>query len=277
MAESERRSKMPRSDYEDVSELEREVELEMEDENEPLDEEELEEEFEDFDEEEPEEEEFEDIDEEEPEDEGEFEAELEGFADRFYELSTREFESEAEVDGELGRLFEDMEREFFFKRLRKAFKAGKRLAKRAVRKARRVARGLPAFQGLRAISQLARGNLKGLLGSLAKAGLASAIPGGAAILPALQALGFRETADPEENREAWESFVNVSQEAFENLAENLNERADDPLEASRLATNAFQSALRKTQIRVPSVRSRGFGRKRRIALRKGDVLVIAVK
>ena len=49
------------------------------------------------------------------------------------------------------------------------------------------------------------------------------------------------------NREAYDRFAAVAREAYETLAQNLNENADQPLEASRLATNAFQKALKKHQ------------------------------
>lgn len=164
------------------------------------------------------------------------------YAERFQELSDREFESEYELNTELDRLFEDMEREFFFGKLKKI---GKRFIKRAVR----MAKNLPAFRAVKAASQLARGNLRGMLGSLAKAALpmaASVIPGGAVALPVLKGMGF-EAEDPESTRIGWRNFVEVSQEAYDHLASNITEKAVNPVIASQQASNAFKYGLSKVQ------------------------------
>jgi hypothetical protein len=95
--------------------------------------------------------------------------------------------------------------------------------------------------------------LKGTLGTLAKAGLKEVRAGGA-VLPVLGALGFEAG---EQNREAWQNFTNVCKESFDYLARNLNEKADDPLEASRLASEAFSTALKK----VESERQRAYTQK----------------
>lgn len=201
----------------------------------------------------------------------------ETFAGRFYELSQGSYESEFELDEDVNRLVAEMEHEFFFKGLgRRLRRAGKGLLKKAVKAA---AGSIPAVKALQSVTQLARGNLRGMLGSLAKAGLASAIPGGAVALPALKALGF-EAEEPEANREAWRNYGEVSREAFQYLAENLHEHADAPAEASRLATAALQAGLRKGQTRP---RGRSFRRHagpsagtRVIRLRRGDRLIITV-
>jgi hypothetical protein len=170
------------------------------------------------------------------------------YAERFYELSQRGYESEYEMEGDVSQLVNEMEQEFFFgglaKRLRKA---GRGLLKKGLRYA---AGKIPALQALQGLTQLTRGNLKGMLGSLAKAGLASAIPGGAVALPALKALGFEASEDPEANREAWQNYAEVSREAFEQLSDTLHENADQPMEASRLASTAFQTALKNVQSRL---------------------------
>ncbi len=251
-----------------MSELEREFELELEEE---LEEKEFEEKLEG---EKELEEEFEELAEleEEPREELEREEEYGDYADRFYELSLREFEFESEVDDAVNELLAEMEQDFFFRRLARGIK---RRAKKLLRKGIKLAKGLPVFQAVKGITQLARGDLKGLLGSLAKAGLGaaiSAVPGGAAILPALRGLGFKETDIPEENREAWNNFVNLARDAFGHLVENLNENADDPVVASQLATGAFQAALKKSPIRTTAT-----GRRRRIIrAKKGDIIVVEV-
>ncbi|HLB69767.1 MAG TPA: hypothetical protein VJJ51_01855 [Candidatus Methanoperedens sp.] len=247
-------------DERDMSELEKEFELEMEEE--PVDEKELEKEFEDLTElEEEPEEEFEEVEEKFP-----------GYAERFFELSSREFESESEVDDAVNGLLNEMERDFFFKGLwKKVKKAGKKLIKKGLK----MAKGLPAFQAIKGITSLARGDLKGLLGSLAKAGLGAVVPGGGAILPALKALGFETSEDEDANRDAWRNYVEVSREAYEYLASNLEENADDPLIASRLANEAFQTALKGASAAAPSAASpkRPY---RVIHVRKGDRVLIKV-
>ncbi len=193
-----------------------------------------------------------------------------GFAERFYELGQGSYESESELDDGVNELVEDMEREFFFGSLKKRLKnAGRNLLKKGLKYA---AGAVPGGQVLKALTQLSRGNLKGLLASLAKSGLAAAIPGGALALPALQALGF-SADDPEGNREAWGNYTEMSREAFEYLADHLNEDADSPLEASRLATAAFQTALKRAGGRAgsPARTARGT---RVIHLRRGQRIVI---
>jgi hypothetical protein len=193
------------------------------------------------------------------------------YAERFYEMSLREFESESEVDDAIDGLLSEMERDYFLKGLwKKIKKGGKWLLKKGVK----LAKGLPVFQAVKGITQLARGNLKGLLGSLAKAGLGaavSAIPGGAAVLPALKAIGFESTDDPEANRPAWNNYVAVCREAYDYLARNLHERADDPVEASRLAASAFRSGLDRVQSRTSGASRRGY---RVIRVRAGEKILI---
>ena len=251
-----------------LSELEQEFELEMDD---------LE-----LDEERESDVEFEDSSDSEEEHEEDMPGELEAldgegadYAERFFELSQREYESEAEADEKINGLLGEIEQDHFsFKNL------GKRLLKKGVKFA---AGNIPALKALKGITQLARGDLKGMLASLAKAGLSSAIPGGAAVLPALSALGFEAAEDPEANREAWDNYVEVCKEAYEHLAQNLNERADDPLVASELAAKSFQTAIKRVHGGVRSgiaarsnaeVSSRSRSRKRVVYLEPGESVVV---
>ncbi|HEU5320738.1 MAG TPA: hypothetical protein VFX28_08040, partial [Methylomirabilota bacterium] len=192
----------------------------------------------------------------EPDEELELPEDAAGYAERFYELSQREFESESEVDEAVGRIVDEMEREYFFGALKKLARKGLSAGTRALmRRATQFAKGLPAVQALKGITQLSRGNLKGMLGSLAKAGLSTALrahPAGAAALSTLSALGFREAAAPAEDRRAWGNFVDVSREAFEYLAGNLDEKAANPVGATRLAGDALQSALQKARAHRPA-------------------------
>ncbi len=200
------------------------------------------------------------------------------YAERFYELSQREFESESELDEEVRNIVNEMERDFFWKNWKSRLKkVGGSLLKKGLG---HLASKTPVFKGLQAVTQLTRGNLKGALGSLAKAGLTTALgatPAGAVALPALKAIGFESSPYPERNREAWDNYVEVAREAFDNLGRNINEAAVDPVEASRLASNAFQTAVQKVQ---HAVRGTGEGRAARqrrtmtIRVKRGDRIVI---
>ena len=223
----------------DISDLEREFELEME--AEPGEEKEFEEgpeeEFESP------EEEFEEI-----------EGETTDYAERFYELSRREFESEAEIDDAINEPLRKMDQDFFLGGLKKRWKQlKKRGLGRLLQKGLKFAAGrIPALQALRSATSAARAALRGDLGGLVKAGLGAALkahPAGAALSPALSALGFEAG---EENREAWDNVVNVAREAYDHLAETLHENADDPLVASRLASEAFETALKTAQTKRPT-------------------------
>jgi hypothetical protein len=262
----------------DMSELEREFELEMEEDEELGDEGELEEQLEEELEAEPSDEELEDA-----------EVSESNYGERFYELSQRQFESESEVDEAVNKLLNEMEREYFFgigklaKKIKRGVAGGvRRLGRSKIfRSALGVANKLglnhPALQALKSITQLARGDFKGIAAALAKAGLGSAIPGGGVLLPtALQALGFKETEYPEENREAWNRFDRFLREAYDHLSENLTERIDEPLEVRRLTTNAIQAGLRRLpQPSAPRPYRQGPYRQTRvITLGRGERVVI---
>jgi hypothetical protein len=254
------------ADTSDMSELERELELEMEGDEEAGVEQELDEEWEA----EESDEEFEDI-------EGESESD---FAERFYELSQREFESETELDNSLNELFTEMERDLFWGKIKKGFnRLKKKGLGKLLQKGLKVAAGrFPQLKVLQGITDLAKGDLTGMLKSAAKVAL-SAHPAGAVALPALKALGFESAEDPERNREAWNNYVEVAREAYDNLAENFTENADNPLEASRLAGNAFQNAVKRVQSKISGVSrglsSMGAGTKKRIVhLAAGEILII---
>ena len=55
------------------------------------------------------------------------------------------------------------------------------------------------FPALKAITQLARGNLKGVLLPLAKTAFGTVVPGGPAALGVLQGLGFETAEDAGQN------------------------------------------------------------------------------
>lgn len=196
------------------------------------------------------------------------------YAERLYELSTRQYESESEAEAAVNDVLNEIEQDFFFNKIRKGWsKFKKGTLGKLVNKGLKFAAGqIPALQALKGITGLARGDLKGMLGGLVKAGITSAIPGGGVALNALNSLGFKETEVPEENREAWDNVVGVAREAYDHLVNNMTERADDPIEATRLATDAFRAGLRR---RGTSARGGGRPRaRRRIRIRRGEVIVI---
>ncbi|MCW4044290.1 MAG: hypothetical protein NWE94_02085 [Candidatus Bathyarchaeota archaeon] len=174
---------------------------------------------------------------------------LDPYAEKFLDLSTKKFKNDAELDNAVSKILNEIERDYFFKGLlQKTKKGGKLLLQRGVK----TFSGVPAFQAVSSITQLVRGNLKVTLGTFAKRVLkglrAETVP------PVLKTLGF--TADAEaadQNRDAWQNFANVCKESFDYLARNLNENADDPLEASKLSSEAFSAAVKKVEAERKSV------------------------
>jgi hypothetical protein len=198
------------------------------------------------------------------------------YADRLYELSQREFESEREVEGAVRDVLDDMEREYFFGRLvRAAKKAARGPIGRLVKKGASLAGGLPAFQGLRSLTRMAREGLKGPLGAMLTQAVASAVPGGSAALPMLRALGVQLPGD-QPTRETFEDLVSISREAFDHLAANISDQVDQPLEASRVASAALQAAVgRRSRGRPLPARNGGSGdRVRRIVLGPHEQLIV---
>ncbi len=249
-----------------MSDLEREYELEMEDVDQPSREttDDLEREYEL---------EMEDVD----QPSRETDPAVNDLAQKFFELSQRQFESESEVDSAVNGLLNEVERQFFFKRLVKRAKRG--FLRKLANYGGKFVKGLPAFQAIKAATQLARGDLKGTLGSLAKSGLASAIPGGSAVLPALKSLGAFETnEDSEADIDSWRNYVGVAKEAYEHLADTLNESSvSNPIAANQQATQAFQSAVSKN--RTMSNTGGRYPRKKayRFRVRAGDDFIIHIK
>jgi len=176
------------------------------------------------------------------------------YVERFMEIAGRQYESESEIDQALNETLDGLAQERLFgglaKRLRKF---GTKLAQNKTlmslaKKGLSVASG--QFPAIKAALSLAKGDLKSTLANFGKQAISAAIPGGGAALGALNALGFTQSENPEDNREAWENYVQLSREAFEHLANNITPNADEPLEASRLAANAYQHALKRAQQRT---------------------------
>jgi hypothetical protein len=201
-------------------------------------------------------------------------------AERFYELSQQEFESEADMDQPLNELMRELEREFFFGGIKKRWnRLKKKGLGKLLQKGLKLASGrIPQLKILQSLTDLSKGNLTGLLKNAAKMAL-SAHPAGAAALPALSALGFETSPEfGEPDREAWDNYVGMAKEAYEYLAENLTPNADHPLEASRLATVAFQKAVQNSKgqlsSRMPALGRRPKGRTRVIRVGPGQRLAV---
>ncbi len=201
------------------------------------------------------------------------------FAQRFYELSLTDGESELEMAQQVDGLMREMEQEYFFKGLRKRLKGvGGSLLKSALASA---AGALPIGNLAKLASSVARGDMKGLLGSLANTALsvASKHPALAVGLPALKALGFGRGG----SRAPWRNFTSMAKDAYGQLAQHVDNETLRPATAHRVARNAFNKALLRAQTRtVNSGAGRSLstgGRKRRrvVTLRRGDVLVVRVR
>ena len=169
------------------------------------------------------------------------------FTERFYELGQRQFEFEFEVDRALTGVLNDMEREYFLGGLVK--KLGRsRLVRGLVRKGLSFAQ--QRFPALKAVTQLARGNLKGMLLPLAKTALGAAVPGGPVALGVLKGLGFETAEDAANNRAGWQNYTRMAREAYEQMADSVTMNVDQPRAASAIATNAFQQAVAAAQARA---------------------------
>lgn len=190
---------------------------------------------------------------------------------RLFEISRRSYEFD-EKERAVADILDEIERDYFFK---KAFKKLRGL-KGLVRKGLKVAGKVPGVQGLpgfKAVTQLARGNMKGVLGALAKDALNTWAPGsGALAAPILGAVGLKE-GGPAVQREFWRRYAEVAKESFSNLAENMTDDIDDMQVASRLAAESFQSALAG----VSDSKATAVASRRSLKARRGDVLVIEIE
>ncbi|NND79406.1 MAG: hypothetical protein HKN53_05870 [Maribacter sp.] len=244
-----------------------------------------------------------------PDPEGEFEMDdwtedPDNFAERFYELSLQEFEFESDLDAEINGLMDEMEQEYFFGKLKKmvkgAVKKGRKYYKRGrglVNKGRRFVNKVKRnplfkaassfsspFSAFKKISSMLPSSLRPMLANLAKTGLASFVPGGAAALPILQGLGFglreMEMDDPEADKEAWKNFTDVAERSYELLMEYTEGDITNPIQANKIASKALSRALKEKGINpnTSSTHTRSRYRSQRtISLRPGENVSIRVK
>jgi len=198
------------------------------------------------------------------------------YVERFLEISSRQFETSYEADEALGEVLDDIEREYFFGAIKRGLK---KLSKNKLLKSL-AQKGLTMgvnkfFPGLKGALQLARGNVKGALLNFGKQALGSVVPGGGAMIDAVQSIGLAPKEQEIEDRETWENYVTFAREAYEHLAENLTPKADQPAEATRLASNAVQFAIARAQARTRSGAGvagdrRGRGRVLRLKVSPGE-------
>lgn len=285
-----------KQDYTGMSDLERDIELEMDDEFEFEGDEESGLDQEGGDDQEFEFEGDEELEADDEAGDSEFEIEADArvsdqeYVEKFMEIAGRSYESESEVDQALNETLDGLAQERLFGGLKKLGKSllKNKMLRGLAKKGLSLASG--QFPALKAALSLAKGDLKGTLMNLGKQAITAAIPGSGAALGALNSLGFTQSESPEDNREAWENYVRMSGEAFEHLAANITPKADQPVEANRLATNAFQHAMKRAQQRTMSggqrpmngPRTRGGlhpgggvrGRVARITVRPGQVVVL---
>lgn len=190
------------------------------------------------------------------------------YVEQFLELASRTYESETELDESVNRVLGEMEREYFWGKLKSLAKKGLRSGVgRLINTAKKMATSHPLFKSLQGLTSLHRKGLRGLLGQVANAAI-SATPYGGAINTAMKALNF-QPGGATQQRESWENFVSVAREAYEDLAENLNETTPTIASAQDQANRSLTNALRKHR------GGRGKGARRRvIRLRPGQKLTI---
>ena len=165
-----------------------------------------------------------------------------GFAERFHELSLRDGESELEIEQEVDAIVREMEREYFLKGLlKKVAPIGKALFKKGLAYA---AKATPLGQVINAATALSKGNMRGLIGSLASAGLkiAGNHPAFAAVMPALSAIGFKPGS---KSKAPWQKLAGIAKSAYGQLAKNLTPDADEPAKAAEIAHRSFKTALHR--------------------------------
>ncbi|MEZ4776191.1 MAG: hypothetical protein R3D00_23660 [Bacteroidia bacterium] len=253
-----------------MSQLEREFELEMENHNHTPSDEEMEAELEsmldgdeseyEYEEDSPESEyEYE----EDPEDnEYEYEEDYSSgsYAERLYELSQREFESEYEFESELDQIVDDMHREFFFGKLFKKLKNSK-FAKGLIKKGLKFARPFASFipggslvmDGLNAATDLLGENVKSRAKSLSKRAIKAVRKEAKALTKDVAAMGVAPENTEEANQQVAQNVTDTIQTAMEFAADNIHYEIDDPIEADRLASRAFETALQQASPTPPVV------------------------
>jgi hypothetical protein len=187
--------------------------------------------------------------------EGKFEvydSEPSSYAERLHELGQREFEYEFEMEAELDRVMDDMHREFFLGGL---IKGAANLAKNKPMVRNLVGKGLKAaasfipggglaLDGLKMATGLVGDSLKARARSVASKAVKGLNDEGATFSKDLAAkLGIKPGNTRDQNMAALNNLVAGLQRSFEFAADHIHEEVDDPIEAERLAGQAFEVGL----------------------------------
>lgn len=187
------------------------------------------------------------------------------YADRLFELSQREFENEYEMATEIDGVLDEMQREFFTKWAKGVFRKARNVAtsakqfidehpglKAALNKglnmaANAVAPGIGpmALQGLQAVMAP---TLEGVR-NRARPVLNKAIQtirgqGVSAAGNLLSKFGIDAANTGKLNLDGLKNVVGSIQKSFEFAADNIHGNIDDPIEAERLASRAFEVGLK---------------------------------
>jgi hypothetical protein len=175
------------------------------------------------------------------------------YVERLMESASRKYESESEVDQELNGVLNSVAKEYFFGKIKRGLKklSKNKLVRGLVQKGLKVTSGQLA--ALKAVTRVARGDLKGMLLNLGKQALGAAVPASTVVMNGLSSIGLESENGHVADREVWVNYLQISKDAFEHLADTLNEQVNQPLEASRLASQAFRHAMTKAEAK----RSRG--------------------
>ena len=209
------------------------------------------------------------------------EPDVRGFGERLHELSLREGESELELELEVNSILREMEDEYFLKGLLKKVVApgAKALFRKGLAYAKKAT---PLGQVINAATSLSKGSMRGMLSSLANAGLSlvSKHPAFAAVMPALSALGFKPGQT--DSKAPWQNFAALAKDAYSTLAKNLTSDADQPAKAAEIAHRSFKSAVARATMRGTALRAgrdhrssgRVEGKARVVTLKRGQRLVI---
>jgi hypothetical protein len=210
------------------------------------------------------------------------------YGERFHELAMREFETDEELEVGLRDILGEMEQQYFIGGLvkkgfgglvKRAKKAAGGLARRAASAAASHLKRLPVAGLLKGASSLLGKNLTDQLMRLA----ASAVPGGAIGLPALQALGIipgGNTGAAAADSETWDQFAEFAQEVYETAAAQVNPSALTPVTALGAAGQVIGNVVhRRTGLGRGAFRGAGHAvsGRRVIRVRPGESVLVVCK
>jgi hypothetical protein len=196
----------------------------------------------------------------------EFEFEADSYESRLYEILNNNYESELEFENNLNEVLHEMEKDYFWGAAKKWIKkrggVGGLLAK--------YAKKLPIASAAKALSSVARGDLRGALknvmsNDLLKTGL-SFVPGGAAAVKGLDIANklMGDSEAPNVPMEKVKQAVAVGKAAYDGLAKGIV-NAQTPQDIKDLGKKAIQQAIQGVKNGLVSgATSRATGHKKRV-------------